>query len=70
MRLLVKEVKSNDHPSGFNRIEVLVTFWYHDDSPSYLTLFLEKKEGMTSSKIRSLATQKTNEFLSGIECFH
>jgi len=69
MRMVVEEVKSNDHPPDFNHIEVLVTFWYHDDSPSYLTLFLEKKADMTSSQIRSLATQKTKEFLSRIDYF-
>jgi hypothetical protein len=67
MIMMVREVKGKDHPRDFNHIEVLVSFWCQEDSPSYLTLFLKKKNDMTSAKIKALAIRKTREFLSKIE---
>lgn len=67
MKMSVHEVKTKDHPPGFNHVEVLVSFWWQEDSPSYLTLFIKKKEDMTSAKIKALAIKKAHEFLSKIE---
>lgn len=67
MKMLVREVKTNDHHPNFNHVEVLVSFWCQKNSPSFLTFFLKKKEDMTSAKIRNLAIKKTHEFLSKIE---
>ncbi len=70
MKMSVREVKSKDHPSDFEHMEFLVSFWSQEDSPSFLTVFLEKKEDMTSSKKRILAIKKAHEFLSKIEYLH
>jgi len=70
MKMVAREVKSNDHPPNFRRIEVLVSFWSQKDSPSYVTVFLEKKDQMTPSKIRTSAIQKARQFLSRIPPFH
>lgn len=67
MKITVREVKTKDHPPGFNHIEVFVSFWCQENAPSYLTLFLKKKNDMTSTKIKSLAIKKAHEFLSKIE---
>jgi len=66
MKMSVREVKSKDHPPDFNHIEVLVSFWCQENSPSYLTLFLKKENDMTSAKIKALAIKKTHQFLSKI----
>ncbi len=68
--MVAREIKSDDHPRDFKHIEVLVSFWYQKDSPSYVTVFLEKKDGMTPSKIRTSAIQKARQFLSRIPPFH
>ncbi len=67
MRMSVHEVKTKDHPPDFKHIEVLVSFWCQENAPSFLTLFLKKKNDMTSTKIKSLAIKKAHEFLSKIE---
>ncbi len=67
MKMSVREVKTKDHPPGFNHIEVLVSFWCQENAPSYLTLFLKKRDNMTSDKIKTLAIKKTHQFLSKIE---
>ena len=64
MKMSVREVKSNDHPPDFEHVEFLVSFWSQKNSPSFLTVFLEMKEDMTSSKKRILAIRKAHEFLS------
>lgn len=66
----VYEVDSKDHPPGFMHIEVLVSFWDGENSPSYLTFFLEKREDMNSVKIRTLAINKARQFLSKIDYLH
>ncbi len=70
MRMIVREVKTKDHPPDFKRIEVLVSFWCQGNSPSYLTLFLKKRNDMDSEKIKTLAIRKTHQFLSKIEYLH
>ena len=67
MRMSVREVKTKDHPPNFDHVEVLVRFWYQENSPSFLTLFLKKEDNMNSATIRSLAIKKAHEFLSKIE---
>ncbi len=67
MKMSVREVKTKDHPPDFNHIEVLVSFWFQENPPSYLTLFLKKKNDMTLAKIKALAIKKTHQFLSTIE---
>lgn len=70
MKMLVREVKTKDHPPDFKHIEVLVSFWCQEDSPSYVTLFLKKRSDMTSAKIKILAIKKTHQFLSRIDYLH
>jgi len=70
MKMLVHEVKTKDHPPDFKHIEVLVSFWCHENSPSFLTLFLKKEDDMTSYKMRALATKRAREFLSKIGYLH
>lgn len=70
MRMSVREVKTKDHPPDFKHIEVLVSFWCQENSPSFLTLFLKKRDDMTSAKIKALAIKKTHQFLSKIEYLH
>jgi hypothetical protein len=70
MKMSVHEVNSKDHPPGFMHIEVLVSFWDEENSPSYLTFFLKRKDDMTSAKIRTLAINKARQFLSKIDYLH
>ena len=70
MKMSVREVKTKDHPPDFKHIEVLVSFWCRENSPSFLTLFLKKRDDMTSAKIKTLAIKKTRQFLSKIEYLH
>lgn len=70
MRMLAREIKTKDHPPDFKHIEFLVSFWEKQDSPSFITIFLKKKKGTTSSAIRGLAIKRAREFLSRIEPLH
>ena len=70
MKMVAHQVKTKDHPPDFKHIEVLVRCWYYERCPSYVTVFLEKKEGMTSSEIKASAIQKAREFLSKIQSFN
>ena len=69
MKMSVREIKSKDHPPDFGHVELLVSFWSQKDSPSFLTVFLEKRNDMTSSKKRILAVKKAREFLSRIDYY-
>jgi hypothetical protein len=70
MRMVAHQIKSNDHPPDFKHIEFLVSFWENQDSPSFITTFLEKKKGTTSAAIKGLAIKRAREFLSRIEPLH